>query len=82
MAAPSLPNWENKYNTIDSDLVKLIHDLSAYEGQFDMENTLVEVDYDAIVSLIVNYRCIIMQNGPQTINASTKEVLDIMIEDV
>jgi hypothetical protein len=75
------PNRQDGYDTIDSDLVKIVHDLSDHAGQFDVESTLVEVDHDAMVSLMVRYRHVVMRNGQQSTNASVKEVLDTMIED-
>ncbi|KAH0537543.1 hypothetical protein FGG08_005678 [Glutinoglossum americanum] len=72
---------QDEYDTIDSDLVKIVHDLSEHAGKFDTESTLVEVDHDAMVSLMVRYRHVVMRNGPQSANASVREVLDTMIED-
>jgi len=74
-------NRQNEYDTIDSDQVKIVHDLKEHAGQFDVESTLIEVDHDAMVSLMVRYRHVVMRNGQQSTNASVKEVLDTMIED-
>lgn len=68
-----------EYDTIDSDLVHIVHDLRDHEGQFDVESTLVEVDHDSMVSLMVGYRHVVMRNGPRGTNV--KEVLETMIED-
>lgn len=67
---------------IDSEHVTLVHDLRCYAGQFDIESTLVEVDYSSMASLLVNFQLIIQsRNAAQDLD-ETRNLLEAMMEDV
>ena len=58
---------EDRTVTIDSDNVKIVNNLAA--GHWDLESTLIEVDGQSLMGLIVNYRHLIHRGG----NALTSE---------
>ncbi|KAF2478283.1 uncharacterized protein BDR25DRAFT_348549 [Lindgomyces ingoldianus] len=67
---------------IDSDEVTLVQDLRYYQGQFDLESTLIEVDSTSMVSLLVNFQLIIQnRNAAQDLD-ETRKLLEAMMEDV
>lgn len=65
--------------TIDSDYVKIVHNL--HEHEWDLQSTLIEVDGSSLLNLIVNFRHIISRGGPDMSFEETKTLLDRMIED-
>lgn len=69
--------------TIDSDVVKIVHDLRVVPGGllWDLQATLIEVDQAALVHLITDFRYLVSKSGPDMTNASTRTVLERMIED-
>jgi hypothetical protein len=68
--------------TIDSEEVKIVHDLRKQRGEFDLESTLIEVDGQSLMHLIVRYRILIQQGGPTVSLDDTKDMLETMMEDV
>ena len=68
--------------TIDSDEVKLFHNIPQHNEDFDVTATLVEVDMLSMKALIENYNKIISDTGKQMSQAETVGVLDTMIADV
>ncbi|KAF2676644.1 hypothetical protein K458DRAFT_424613 [Lentithecium fluviatile CBS 122367] len=67
---------------IDSEHVTLVHDLRYYAGQFDLESTLIEVDYSSMARLLVNFQLIIQnRNAAQDLD-ETRNLLEDMMEDV
>ncbi len=70
---------KNASVTIDSQCVRIVNDLRP--GHWDLEATLIEVDGGALLSLIVNYRHLISQGGPDMSFEATRQLLEIMIED-
>lgn len=67
---------------IESDQVKIVDDLRHYTGQFDLESTLVEVDYSSMVSLLVNFQLIIQNRNAAKDLDETRNLLEAMMEDV
>lgn len=67
---------------IDSEDVTLVHDLRSYPGQFDLESTLVEVDYTSMASLLVNFQLIIQKRNAAQDLDETRNLLEAMMEDV
>lgn len=65
--------------TIDSGGVKIVNNLRC--GSWDLESTLIEVDGSSLWSLIVNYKSLIRQGGPDMTFEDTKRLLETMIED-
>lgn len=72
-------NFEKDTITIDSDCIQIVHDLRGSE--WDMQYTLVEVDEIALVHMVLDFRWLITQHGPDMSFTDTKDVLEKMIED-
>src|SRR5436853_3475445 len=68
------------YDTIDSDLVKIVHDLSEHDGPFDIESALVEVDIDTMLSFRGSYHHMVRKSRCDS-GRAVEEALDIMMED-
>lgn len=68
--------------TIDSDLVTIVHDIHTCPGEFDLECALIEVDGPSLGNLIVRYRKLIEGRGPAMNVDQTRDLLEIMMEDV
>jgi hypothetical protein len=60
-ALASTKNREDRTVTIDSDNVEIVNNLAA--GNWDLESTLIEVDGQSLIGLIVNYRHLIHRGG-------------------
>jgi hypothetical protein len=67
--------------TIDSDKVKLMHDLPM-DGQFDIACTLIEIDMFSMRDLMTNYRTIVQDGGRNIAAKEIVQILDAMINDV
>jgi hypothetical protein len=67
---------------IDSQHVTLVHDLRYYVGQFDIESTLIEVDYSSMVRLLVGFQHIIQKRNAAQDLDETRKLLEDMMEDV
>jgi len=72
---------EYDFVAIDSEYVKIVYNFNDWKGRFDIECTLIEVDYYAMVDLIFRYRHELSKKGTQMENASMLEVLNTMIDD-
>jgi hypothetical protein len=67
---------------IDSEKVTLVNDLRRYDKQFDLESTLIEVDYSSMARLLVNFQLIIQnRNAAQDLD-ETRNLLENMMEDI
>lgn len=53
---------EDRTVTIDSDNVQIVNEFTP--GEWDLESTLIEVDGQSLMGLIVNYRHLIHRGGP------------------
>jgi hypothetical protein len=60
---------EDRTVTIDSDNVEIVNDFTA--GKWDLESTLIEVDGQSLIGLIVNYRHLIHRGGPALTSEET-----------
>ena len=67
-------NVQDHTLTIDSDKVKLMHDLPM-DGQFDIACTLIEIDMFSMRDLMTNYRTIVQDGGR---NIAAKEIVQIL----
>jgi hypothetical protein len=68
--------------TIDSDHVRIVQNLSDHPREFDIESTLIEVDGPSLLKVIVGYKTLIEQAGRSPNNEETRNILEIMVEDV
>lgn len=68
--------------TIDSEEVKIVHDLRNHRGEFDLECTLIEVDGPSLLNLIVGYKTLIQRRDPASNLDETKTLLETMMEQV
>jgi hypothetical protein len=68
--------------TIDSDEVRIVHDLHGRHREFDIESTLIEVDHRSMMNLLVRYHLLIQRTGPDLDAEETNNLLEIMMEDV
>jgi hypothetical protein len=67
---------------IESDNIKIVHDLHGRHSEFDIESTLIEVDHHSMMNLIVKYHVLIRSTGPLLTPDQTNILLDEMMEDV
>ena len=65
--------------TIDSDRVTIVKDLRS--KNWDLSGLLVEVDGSSLWGLMLNYKHLIAQGGPEMTFEETRDLLDTMIED-
>lgn len=68
-ALTSSRSREERTVTIDSDNVEIVNDFAA--GKWDLESTLIEVDGQSLIGLIVNYRHLIHRGGPALTSEET-----------
>lgn len=66
--------------TIDSSCVQVVHELRGGDG-WDMQATLIEVDEDALLGLMINYRHIISSGTPGASFTQTCRLLETMMEN-
>lgn len=67
--------------TIDSDRVKIVHDLDAPGSNWDLCATLIEVDGSSLMDLLHNYRYLIARSGPGANFQQNSLLLERMMED-
>lgn len=68
--------------TIDSDQVRIVHNLHDHPEEFDIESTLIEVDGPSLLKVIVGYKTLIEQAGRSPNYVETRHILETMVEDV
>jgi hypothetical protein len=68
--------------TIDSDYVKIVRDLRDHEEKFDIEATLIEVDEQSMMTLLVGFRRLVTQKGAALSLEDTQGMLSSMVEEV
>jgi hypothetical protein len=69
--------------TIDSDQVKIVRDLGDNHGEnFDIEATLIEVDEQSMMTLLVGFRRLVTQKGAALSLEDTQGMLSSMVEEV
>ena len=73
-------NFSRDAVTIESDNVEIVHEFDQAIKELDITATLIEVNCNALWSLMTDYKQIIKQGGPLMKPQQTKELLDQMIE--